>query len=373
MSASRMPTRCPCCDKATARFAVTVDLPTPPLPEHTASTRVEASSERPWVRPLTEPRSFSVSACRSSALMTSKPSVTSWTPSSVATSRRTWSSKLERSGQPATVKAIVTSTRPPSISMERTMSSSVTGRCSSGSMTRLRASKTASRVGISQARVPKRPRYKPARATRLALTERRVPVPQLEPVVEDVEIERLAIGVHGRPRSRRSARRALLDCGGASSSEPREVEQRICGEDVLEVKQPGYAPDSSGSKLRERACGRRERARIFQHRREEIAVRAAALERDLHREVARNDSVPEFLPPKRRRHGRAGLRPHRVDGRDRLAPAVLPMIDEHALALLLQPLSRHEPGMPRLEQPRRLLGEVVCLLEGRAPRDRRDH
>jgi len=61
-------------------------------------------------RSLTEPRSFSVSACRSSALITSNPSVTSWTPSSVATSRRTWSSKLERSGQPATVSAIVTAT-----------------------------------------------------------------------------------------------------------------------------------------------------------------------------------------------------------------------------------------------------------------------
>ena len=99
---------------------------------------------------------------------------------------------------------------------------------------------------------------------------------------------------------------------------------------------------------------------------------AAALERDLHREVARLDPVPQLLPAKRRRHRRAGLRPHRVHGRDRLAVPVLPVVDEHALALLLQPLRRQQPGMPRLEQPRRLLREVVRLLERRAARDRRD-
>src|SRR5204863_6932626 len=130
---------------------------------------------------------------------------------------------------------------------------------------------------------------------------------------------------------------------------------------------------SSGGKLRERACRRGERARIFQHGREEIAVRAATLERDLHREVTRHDSVPELVPAQRRRDRRAGLRPNRVHGRDRLAPAVLPVVDEHALALLLQPLRRHEPGMPRFEQTRRLLGEVVGLLERRAPRDRCHH
>src|SRR5512132_3211136 len=159
-----MPTRCPCSDSATASAAVTVDLPTPPFPEQTASTRVDASSESPFERPLTEPRSLCVSACRSSADITSKPSWTSTTPSSVATSRRTWSSKLERSGQPATVSAIVTRTCPPSISTERTMSSSVTGRCSSGSMTRPRASRTTSRLGISRISLAPRQRAQRARA-----------------------------------------------------------------------------------------------------------------------------------------------------------------------------------------------------------------
>ena len=55
-----------------------------------------------------------------------------------------------RSGQPATVKAIVTSTSLPAMSTERTMSSSVTGFRSSGSMTLPRAARTASRVTAGQ-------------------------------------------------------------------------------------------------------------------------------------------------------------------------------------------------------------------------------
>ena len=42
-SASTMPTRSPRAASATARFAVTVDLPTPPLPLVTAKTRVSES------------------------------------------------------------------------------------------------------------------------------------------------------------------------------------------------------------------------------------------------------------------------------------------------------------------------------------------
>src|SRR5512133_4257551 len=69
----------------------------------------------------------------------------------------------------------------------------------------------------------------------------------------------------------------------------------------------------------------------------------------------------------------AGLRADAVDGRDRLPPAVLPVVDEDALALLLQPLGRDLARMPLLEQAGGLLREGVRLLEGRAPRDRRDH
>ena len=49
MSASRMPTRNPMFRRATARLAVTVDLPTPPLPEATAIT---------WAMPPVEVLSF---------------------------------------------------------------------------------------------------------------------------------------------------------------------------------------------------------------------------------------------------------------------------------------------------------------------------
>ena len=68
--------RAPCAANAAARLTVSVDLPTPPLPEATAITRVVGSS---WIalsdsgRP---PRSFEVSAARSSGLMTSNSSRT---------------------------------------------------------------------------------------------------------------------------------------------------------------------------------------------------------------------------------------------------------------------------------------------------------
>ena len=76
MSASRIPTWWPSCDSAAARFAVSVDLPTPPLPEATAITRVRGSS---WIeRSLSgrPPRSFVVSAERSSGVITSNSSRT---------------------------------------------------------------------------------------------------------------------------------------------------------------------------------------------------------------------------------------------------------------------------------------------------------
>ena len=49
-SASTAATLCPRCASATARFVVTDDLPTPPLPDAIASTRVRGVGER--VRPV---------------------------------------------------------------------------------------------------------------------------------------------------------------------------------------------------------------------------------------------------------------------------------------------------------------------------------
>ena len=93
----------------------------------------------------------------------------------------------------------------------------------------------------------------------------------------------------------------------------------------------------------------RQRLAAAQHRLEEVAVPLDPLERDRHREVARPDVLGQLLPAQRRRHGRARLRPHRVDRRDRLAVPVLAVVDEHARALLLQPLGRHLAGMLGLE------------------------
>src|SRR5438034_269561 len=144
-----MPTRRPASDSATARLTVRDDFPTPPLPETTATTRVAGSS---WIAPSsadTPPRSLCVSAARSSGDITSNASRTDATPGRPPTSRCTCSSKEFRSGQPTTVSAIVTATSPPSISIERTMSSSVTGLRSSGSITRERAVRISSRVGMA--------------------------------------------------------------------------------------------------------------------------------------------------------------------------------------------------------------------------------
>ena len=225
------------------------------------------------------PRSFVVSASRSSAVITSNPSATRSTPGTSRSTSATCCSNESRSGQPAMVSAIVTRTSPPSISMSRTMSSSVTGLRSSGSMTPL---------------------------------------------------ERL--------------------------------------HDQIAVRLAHESEPSRSNFLRRRG----ERTRILQHGRVEIAVLFDPLERLLHAEVARPDRRRQLLPAKRRRDRSAGLGANRVHGGDRLAVAVLPVVDEHALALLLQPLGRDLARVALLEQPRRLLGEVVGLLERRPSRDRRD-
>ena len=80
------------------------------------------------------PRSFVVSAVRSAGVMTSNSTAVRATPRGPST-RATCSSKECLSGQPWTVSAIVTVTSSPAMATARTMSSSVTGRFSSGSIT----------------------------------------------------------------------------------------------------------------------------------------------------------------------------------------------------------------------------------------------
>ena len=71
-SASTTPTDSPCCCRATARFTVTLLLPTPPLPLATANTRVrEPARENGTSFSGVPPRSMVRSSSRCSALMTS--------------------------------------------------------------------------------------------------------------------------------------------------------------------------------------------------------------------------------------------------------------------------------------------------------------
>ena len=146
MSASITPTCWPSSSSAAARLTVSDDLPTPPFPLAIAITRVRGSSEIDFSgRP---PRSLVVSAAFSSGVITSKRSSTRCTPGTEPTCSATWSWNEFRNGQPATVSAIVTETAPPSIVTSRTMSSSVTGLRSSGSITRSSARRISSRSGV---------------------------------------------------------------------------------------------------------------------------------------------------------------------------------------------------------------------------------
>src|SRR5439155_24772708 len=109
------------------------------------------------------------------------------------------------------------------------------------------------------------------------------------------------------------------------------------------------------------------------HRLEKVAVLRDEIERLAAAEVAWYYALGELIPAQGGRDRRARLRPHGVDRGDRLPVAVLPMVDEHAATLLLQPLRCHEPGMLGLEPPRQQLREFVGLLERRTPGDRQEH
>ena len=94
------------------------------------------------------------------------------------------------------------------------------------------------------------------------------------------------------------------------------------------------------------------------------------LERLAHAEATRRHDLCQFIPANRRRDGCARFRPYRVDGSDCLPTRVLTMVDEHPLALALQPFGRDQPRVPLLERARHPLGERIGLLEGRSARNR---
>ena len=137
MSASRMPTVRPCFASASAKFTVTDDLPTPPLPEATAITlvRFPGCANGICFAGL-PPRSMVRMASRCSSFITPSSTAISRTPS---TARRAVVTRVvisERIGQPETVRSTRTATSPPSVTwMSSTMPRSVMGRRISGSST----------------------------------------------------------------------------------------------------------------------------------------------------------------------------------------------------------------------------------------------
>src|ERR687886_2195852 len=128
MSQSITATRCPCDASAAARLTVTDDLPTPPLPEATAYTRV---SEPGWENGITGsaasvPRTVRRSSARCSSLITSRPTCTEVTPGTADTAWVTRLVIVSRIGQPATVRYTSTATEPSApIRTSLTMPSSV--------------------------------------------------------------------------------------------------------------------------------------------------------------------------------------------------------------------------------------------------------
>ena len=149
MSASMTPTLRPCAASAAARFAVMEDLPTPPLPEVTAMTRVrESGREKGISRSGRPPLSFSRSAFFWASSMTPISTETLSTPSTALTRSVTSLVIWVRRGHPAVVSRTLTATEEPSIVTRSgvTMLRSVMGRWISGSMTWPRASMTESSV-----------------------------------------------------------------------------------------------------------------------------------------------------------------------------------------------------------------------------------
>ena len=105
MSASSTPTDRPRAAIAAARLTVTVDFPTPPLPEATAYTRV---SELGWANGMTgsraSPRNCLRSSVRCSSLITSSVTLTAPVPGTSATALATRSVISVFFGQAAVVR-----------------------------------------------------------------------------------------------------------------------------------------------------------------------------------------------------------------------------------------------------------------------------
>lgn len=103
MSASIRPTVMPRPASATARLAVTDDLPTPPLPEATRMTRVLAGNRSVGARSLARFRAIAMASAFSALVISAQLMRTSPTPGNEPTrsmmSRRSWAQWTPGSGQ----------------------------------------------------------------------------------------------------------------------------------------------------------------------------------------------------------------------------------------------------------------------------------
>jgi hypothetical protein len=144
MSQSTTATLWPWAASAAARLTVTDDLPTPPLPEATAITRVVESSPQndgffsaACARP---PRRRVTMAWRCSSVIVPRRTSTPVTPGMGETAAVTSLVMRSRRGQPAMVSSTSTITTPDGSTVTSlTMSSSVIGLWISGSITCPRA------------------------------------------------------------------------------------------------------------------------------------------------------------------------------------------------------------------------------------------
>ena len=152
MSASSTPTVRPVAASAAARFTVTDDLPTPPLPEPTSTTLVVGASEVSSGRWATFQRALAMAEDFSSWVISVQSRVTWVTPGSEPTRARTSRWIWARSGQPAVVRAMVTTTSPSgSTRAPLAMPSSTMSLPSSGSITPRSTAMTSSGVGSAAA------------------------------------------------------------------------------------------------------------------------------------------------------------------------------------------------------------------------------
>ena len=148
MSASSTPTFNPRSASAAARFTVTDDLPTPPLPDAIVTTLVVGATDVCSVRSLMLKRARSMATRFSSAFISVQSSSTFWTPWSDPTRARTSRCNCALNGHPAVVSAIFTVTVPSSArAAPLAIPSSTMSDPSSGSITPRNAFITSSMVG----------------------------------------------------------------------------------------------------------------------------------------------------------------------------------------------------------------------------------